>query len=216
MSDPVVLQPLEDSARRSPRGQSLVEFALVLPMLIVLLLGVADFGRVFSSGITVEAAARNGAEVAAQEYLRNPPGPLADPAPLPGDAAYYANLHDIAAATACKELRHLPNAGYDDMTETCSEVVVLVCVHDSADPSCADSPTGVAAPASMPNCDGMAPLPEPVQEAETAEMRYVEVRVCYRFTTIFNLTDLQLPLGFGLNIGEIHLERSRTFTVADW
>ncbi|MEP6807849.1 MAG: TadE/TadG family type IV pilus assembly protein, partial [Chloroflexota bacterium] len=30
--------------RRSRRGQSLVEFALMLPLLLVLLLGVADFG----------------------------------------------------------------------------------------------------------------------------------------------------------------------------
>ncbi len=37
-------------------------------MLLVLLLGVADFGRVFQAGITIEAAARNGAEAAAQEY----------------------------------------------------------------------------------------------------------------------------------------------------
>ena len=40
----------------TPRGQSLVEFALVLPMLLVLLLGIADFGRVFQAGITTEAA----------------------------------------------------------------------------------------------------------------------------------------------------------------
>ena len=77
----------------------MVEFALLLPMLLVLLLGVADFGRVFTAGITVEAAARNAAEVVAQEYLRNPPGPMSDPAPSPGDDTYYRALHELAART---------------------------------------------------------------------------------------------------------------------
>ena len=63
MSDPVVTSPTVRPATQSRRGQSLVEFALVLPMLLVLLLGVADFGRVFAAGITIEAAARNAAEV---------------------------------------------------------------------------------------------------------------------------------------------------------
>jgi Flp pilus assembly protein TadG len=49
----------------SRRGQSLVEFALVLPMLLVLLLGIADFGRVFNAGITLEAATRDAAEAGA-------------------------------------------------------------------------------------------------------------------------------------------------------
>ncbi len=48
-------------------------------------------------------------------------------------------------------------------------------------------------------------------------MRYVEVRVCYRFTTLINVNDMELPFGAGLmSLGEIHLERLRTFTVADW
>jgi hypothetical protein len=62
----------------------------------------------------------------------------------------------------------------------------------------------------------MAPAPTPVQEAEDPARRYVEVRVCYLFETIFTLTDLQLPLGFGLSLGDVYLEKSRTFTVADW
>ena len=45
-------------------------------------------------------------------------------------------------------------------------------------------------------------------------MPYVEVRVCYRFTTLFNLTNLDLPFGWGLNLGEIFLEKDREFTVA--
>lgn len=185
-------------------------------MLLVLFFGVADFARVFQAGIAVEAAARNAAEAAAQEYLRLPPAPFPDPAPNPGDPAYYQRLHDLAASTLCAELRRLPNAGYDAGTDTCTQIVALVCIHDSADPACAATPNGVATPSTMPACDEMSPAPTPVQEAETPVMRYVEVRVCYRFTTIFNLTELQLPLGWGISVGEIHLQRDRTFTVADW
>ena len=80
--------------RTARRGQSLVEFALVLPMLLVLLLGIADFARAFSAGVILEASARNGAEIGALERLRDKP-------PAPGDSAYYANLHRIAADAAC-------------------------------------------------------------------------------------------------------------------
>ena len=65
---------------RSERGQSLVEFALVLPMLLVLLLGIADFGRIFQAGIVTETAARNGAETAALERLRAKPPSGSGPA----------------------------------------------------------------------------------------------------------------------------------------
>ena len=38
---------------RSERGQSLVELALVLPLLILLLAGMVDFGRAFSNYIVI-------------------------------------------------------------------------------------------------------------------------------------------------------------------
>ncbi|QSO48169.1 TadE/TadG family type IV pilus assembly protein [Alicyclobacillus mengziensis] len=41
------------------RGQSLVEFALVLPILLLLLLGIIDFGRVLSAYYVVDHAARD-------------------------------------------------------------------------------------------------------------------------------------------------------------
>lgn len=47
--------------RASERGQSLVELALCLPLLILILLGVLDFGRVFNAYIVITNAARNGA-----------------------------------------------------------------------------------------------------------------------------------------------------------
>jgi Flp pilus assembly protein TadG len=53
-------------ALRSPgaRGQSLVEFALVLPILLILLLGILDFGRAVAAYNGVSNAARTGVRVA--------------------------------------------------------------------------------------------------------------------------------------------------------
>lgn len=47
-------------------GQSLVEFALALPVLLLILLGLADFGRAFYYTTAIAGAARAGAEYAAK------------------------------------------------------------------------------------------------------------------------------------------------------
>jgi hypothetical protein len=44
-------------------GTSLVEFAMVLPLILVLLFAIVDFGRAFQSWITITNAAREGARV---------------------------------------------------------------------------------------------------------------------------------------------------------
>ncbi|MEW5920469.1 MAG: TadE family protein [Bacillota bacterium] len=46
-------------------GQSLVEMALVLPFLLLILLGIVQFGFVFSGQIALSSAAREGARLAA-------------------------------------------------------------------------------------------------------------------------------------------------------
>jgi len=50
--------------RRGVRGQSLVEFALILPVLLIMLFGVFDFGRASYAFNAVSNAAREGARVA--------------------------------------------------------------------------------------------------------------------------------------------------------
>ena len=50
------------------RGQALVEFALVLPVLLVLLCGIIDFGWLYYNQITLNNAAREGARYAAVHY----------------------------------------------------------------------------------------------------------------------------------------------------
>jgi TadE-like protein len=46
---------------RGARGQSLVEFTLIVPILMIILLGAVDFGRVMQGRVTAEAATRAGA-----------------------------------------------------------------------------------------------------------------------------------------------------------
>jgi Flp pilus assembly protein TadG len=55
---------------RSEVGASAVEFAFILPLLIVLVLGIAEFGRAFQVQATLSAAAREGVRVMA---LQNDP-----------------------------------------------------------------------------------------------------------------------------------------------
>ena len=46
------------------RGQSIAEFAIVLPILLILVLGSFDLGRLFFAYISVSNAARNGVQYA--------------------------------------------------------------------------------------------------------------------------------------------------------
>ncbi len=55
---------------RDERGASAVEFAFILPLLIVLVLGIAEFGHAFQVSGTLSAAAREGVRVMA---LQNNP-----------------------------------------------------------------------------------------------------------------------------------------------
>ncbi|GAA2198747.1 TadE/TadG family type IV pilus assembly protein [Sinomonas flava] len=51
------------SSQDRERGAAAVEFALVLPVLILLLLGIVDYGRLFNAQQTLTYAARSGARV---------------------------------------------------------------------------------------------------------------------------------------------------------
>jgi hypothetical protein len=204
------------TADRASRGQSFVEFALVLPMLLVLLLGIADFGRVFAAGITLEAIARNAAEAAAQEYLQ-----LARNAPTVS-AVDYGRIHDVALQQVCREAERLSDEVDADDDGVCEMPSAAVCVHDlppdpadttppPGDPSC-----GSEAGSSPSACTEMAGPWSNIKPLGQTQLAFVEVRVCYRFSTLFPLDDLDLPFGSGLSLGDIWLQRDRAFTVADY
>jgi hypothetical protein len=186
---------------RSERGQSLVEFGLILPLLLVLLLGIADLGRVFTSAITTEAAVRNAAEAAAQEYLQldlldgSPNGSLA--------SADYQALHATAFEVACREAERLPDRLLDG-SGNCLMPIIGVCVHDLAggDGACPETSNAVD-PAT---CGQMASGWGTGQGS--ADTPFVEVRICYRFDLL-----IQAALG---DWGSIFLQRENYFTVAEY
>lgn len=51
-------------------GQAIIEFALVLPIFLLLVMGIIDFGWLFYNSINVENSARNGARSACVEYTK--------------------------------------------------------------------------------------------------------------------------------------------------
>ena len=61
--------------RRGQRGQSLVEMALVLPLLMILLVGVVDVGRAMFAKIAITNASREGARYASR-FPADKPGAI--------------------------------------------------------------------------------------------------------------------------------------------
>lgn len=51
--------------KKSEKGQALVEFALILPILLLLVMGIIQFGIIFSAQMSVTNAVREGARTAA-------------------------------------------------------------------------------------------------------------------------------------------------------
>lgn len=186
----------------------MAEFALVLPLLLVFLLGVADFARVFTAGITMEAAVRDGAEAAAQEYLQlihKTGGTL--------DATDYGTLHTTALDAVCAETEPLPNQ--TKVGSSCTMPLAAVCVHDGLDPLC-----GSEADPSLTPCSGVNGAWDNTNLGATpggaAALPYVEVRACYRFTALWKVGNVNLPFGWSISLGEIWLQRDRGFTVANY
>lgn len=84
---------LRNRTQRSSRGQSMVEFALILPILALFLLLAVDFGRVFFGWVGIQNASRIGANQAARD-----PEPWADGTT---DSLYYERIAQDLAAINC-------------------------------------------------------------------------------------------------------------------
>jgi hypothetical protein len=199
----------------SSRGQALVEFGLVLPLLVVLLLGVADLGRVFQAGIAEEAAVRNAAEAGAEQYVQylqcgtgNPDltcGGLPDP-------TQYDILHAEATKVACREAERMPGRVLDGLGN-CTMPIIAVCIHDTSQGD-GTSRCGQGRPAPGGPCSEMDKQWDPARLSPTdvtdpyGGRPYVEVRMCYRFEPLFS------PVVGGW--GTIYLQKENFFVVTNY
>ena|SRR5437016_10889 len=113
-------------AGRRRRGQSVVEFAIALPILLWLLSGLFDLGRVSYYGITVADVARSTARVLVSNDAGSGPGVAA------GCAAAQAAAVDASAAPVCPSLGAYPGAG---------QVLVTISCPDTGN-ACVGDPTG--------------------------------------------------------------------------
>lgn len=86
---------------RTERGAAAVEFALVVPILIVLALGIAEFGRAFQTQATLAAAAREGARVFALGGTAAEVGAAVESASTSLDATLLAAVPDDSSG-ACE------------------------------------------------------------------------------------------------------------------
>ena len=110
--------------RESAKGQSLVEFALVVPLMVVFFVAVADLARLYTTMATIESAAREAADYGSF------------------DSSYWSGADPIDEMThrACLASSNLPDyAGTtDDMAATCTNPTVTVVLDPPDQVSCAD------------------------------------------------------------------------------
>ncbi len=78
--------------RRRRSGQSLVEFAILLPLFMIVLFGMLEFGFAFSHHLTLEYASREGARIGAAL------GKGRDQAPLPCDQTRPEDVDELIIA----------------------------------------------------------------------------------------------------------------------
>lgn len=110
------------SRRRAERGQGLIEFAFVAPVLLALVFGIFDFGRGMSANVTVTNSAREGARYLVVNAV--PRGALASMSCYGTGASPSAPSSDSAQG---KAWRQLGNDGLD-----LSKVTMTVSFYSSA------------------------------------------------------------------------------------
>src|SRR4051812_41410238 len=118
--------------RRLGRGQGLVEFTLVLPIIMLVLLGAIDFGRLMQARVTAEAATRAGAHWGAG-ILANATQPLDPVFAYTSSKCGFGPTCNIEAR-ACAEAAGLPgySAGPALQGEGDNPLAYKDCAHNYA------------------------------------------------------------------------------------
>ncbi len=121
--------PAGPDPRSSEHGQALTELALIVPLLLILLLGIADFARLYTTMLTVESAAREAADYGAF-YSRNWEGDPTDPT-----SNFSKTVVDMEER-ACVAASSLPD--YSGSGGTCANPAFAYELQDMGNANCAD------------------------------------------------------------------------------
>jgi Flp pilus assembly protein TadG len=108
----------EMPVKKLTRGQALIEMALILPLLLLLIVNVVNFGSMMYAWITVSNAARAGAQ-----YLVTAGAVIGSPSPPSAAAIHTLVLGDLAS---------LPNAATAQVCVSSSAGVTVTCNSGSA------------------------------------------------------------------------------------
>lgn len=159
-------------SRRLASGQGLAEFALVVPIMFLIVVAIADFGRLFSAAVATEAAAREAADYGA--FLGSDRWAAVDSPWAVNDAEMRRRA---CAATAQLQ-------GFDDTSGDCTDNPVVVWELLSRNNT--SSPYHVVDPTHAPDeCAGRSGLVDPC---------VVHVTVTFTFRPFFSIPPIPVAL----------------------
>jgi TadE-like protein len=156
------------TARDSERSQSMVEFAIVAPVLLLLLFGVVDFGRVIYAYVTINQAVNEGARVAIRD------SPLL-PTNSDVEAAVRAHAVDVVLSNPCPNgpitgAAPPDNTGWIYITEPVPPATV-----ESLSPSLMNAPGGQSWAVSTASCSATNPAHDHAPVQVTIRYSFVPV-----------------------------------------
>ena len=186
------------AARRSRRlesGQSVVEFALVLPIMVFLLFAILDFARIYTTMMSVESAAREAADYGTT--LGAGKWETTGPSPTTADGT-VAEMQK-RACVAASDLTGYADPDGDPATGNCTNPAFAYCL----------TPT-VGGPCGPPTAPANADCADP--------LKATPCRVTVTLTFDFDLFAPMRIEFHGVNLGlpgSITFQRDSTFAMTD-
>jgi Flp pilus assembly protein TadG len=177
------------TSQRRQTGQSIVEFALVLPVMLIVLLGIIDLARIYTTMMSVESAAREAADYATTLGA----GKWQDGAPRTATETEM----ERRACVAASDLPDYADPDDDPQTGGCTNPSFAYCVRTTA-----LAPCGAFDPAA--GCE------DPLRVTPCA----VTVTLSHEFHLLAPLNFEFMGVTYGLP-SSLTFERDSTFAITD-